>query len=253
MAKSLLKIKARELRREGSSIGKIAKEISVSKSTASLWCRDIALTNEQIKNLLNNKKEGVKKGQIIAALNRKKKRLEIIKNYEKEGTKRFRYLSKKEIFVAGLVLYLAEGSKKEKFVKFINSDPEVLEFMLSWFKNIFNITDDRFKFTVFINELHKEREEMVKKFWSQRLKIPLHNFRKTVFIKSKQKKIYENYDSHYGTMNFTILKSVDLMYKILGLIKGLLKQDISQGSSVGKSAALIKRRSRVQLSPLTLT
>lgn len=254
MAKFLLKIKARELRKKkGMSIKTIAQKLSVSKGTVSLWCRDIELTPKQIKKLLNNMKEGMKRGQIIVASMRKKERLDKVDKYNKEGVKRFKSLSQKELFVAGIALYLAEGSKKEKFLKFVNSDPEVIEFMISWFKKIFEVPIDRFKFAIFINEIHREREEEVKGFWVKRLKISPDSFRKTIFVKSKQKKVYENYNNYYGTIHFSILKSTELLYKMLGLTRGLLKtKNMSQGSSAGKSAALIKRRSRVQISPLTL-
>lgn len=49
MAKSKEKNKALILRQNGESIKDIAKRLKISKSTVSLWCRDIKLTSEQIK------------------------------------------------------------------------------------------------------------------------------------------------------------------------------------------------------------
>jgi len=64
MAKFKQKIKAIELRKKGESIGEISDTIGVSKSIVSLWCRDIALTKQQIDNL--HKKRSRPPFQILA-------------------------------------------------------------------------------------------------------------------------------------------------------------------------------------------
>ena len=46
MAKSAQKLQARTLRRQGKSIGEIAKIVGISKDSASHWCRDVALTKK---------------------------------------------------------------------------------------------------------------------------------------------------------------------------------------------------------------
>ena len=48
MAKYKEKIEARKMRIGGISIDKIALKLKVSKSSVSLWCRNILLTPEQI-------------------------------------------------------------------------------------------------------------------------------------------------------------------------------------------------------------
>ena len=48
MAKIIEKEKAITLRKQGSSIGEIAKHLFVSKSTVSGWCRDISLSDDAI-------------------------------------------------------------------------------------------------------------------------------------------------------------------------------------------------------------
>ena len=51
MAKSKQMLQARQLRKEGESIKVIAKKLSVSVSSVSVWCRDIELSKEQIESL----------------------------------------------------------------------------------------------------------------------------------------------------------------------------------------------------------
>jgi len=51
MAKSKERNRAIELRKKGESIKVIAKKIGVSKSSTSIWCRDIILSPMQIQKL----------------------------------------------------------------------------------------------------------------------------------------------------------------------------------------------------------
>src|SRR3989344_8024212 len=128
MAKSKQKLEARRLRYRGLSIIKISDIIKVAKSTVSLWCRDIELTEKQKLTLLTSRENGLKRGQLIGAEMQKNKRLEKISKYRQEGINRLKNLTSRESFVAGLALYLAEGSKNSKGVIFTNSDPSIIKF-----------------------------------------------------------------------------------------------------------------------------
>ena len=222
MAKSKQRLRARELRKEGESIIVIAKNLEISKSTISAWCRDIVLSEEQVLRLLNNKVLGLRKGQLKGALVQKMRRLARIEGYAQEGYKKFENFTSDQFFVAGLALYLAEGRKTQRVV-FTNSDPRVIKFMLKWFKEFFKISSDRISFYVYINEIHKYREKIVVDYWSDYLKVSLPHFKRVTFIKSIQKKVYENHNTHYGTLHCEVLKSKDLLYRIWGLIEGLLQ------------------------------
>lgn len=233
MAKSLQRIKARKLRQNGMSIIKIASLVKVAKSTISMWCRDIDLTEEQKSNLLASKEEGLKRGQLMGAEMQKRRRLEKIEKYNLEGIRKLANIKPKEHFIAGLAFYIAEGSKGSKAIIFTNSDPVLIKFMMNWFINLFKIPIESFTFYLIINEIHQAREQIVKDYWVNYLGISSAQFRKTSFVKTKQKKIYENYDKYYGTIHFKILKSTDLLYKIKGLAMGLFKSELINKPNVG--------------------
>ena len=222
MAKSKLRLEARELRQKGESIIIIAKKLGISKGTVSKWCRDIVLSEEQILKLLNNKSLGLKRAQLKGALVQKTRRLARVEEYIREGCKKFERFTPDQFFVAGLALYLAEGRKTLRVV-FTNSDPRIIKFMLKWFEKFFEISSDRISFYVYINEIHRNREKIVIDYWSNYLKVPLSHFKRVTFIKSVQKKVYANHNSHYGTLHFEVLKSSDLLYRIKGLFEGLLQ------------------------------
>ena len=76
MAKYHERIKARIMRKDGISIVTIAKELGVSKSATSLWCRDILLTSEQIEKL--KKQKGSAMGRWMGAESNRRKKLNAI-------------------------------------------------------------------------------------------------------------------------------------------------------------------------------
>ena len=230
MVKYDLRIKARELRSQGMSVGIIAKQLGIAKSTTSVWVRDIILTVEQLEELKQSEIKGAALGRLRGALSQKNKRLKRIEQARAEGIRQIGIVTDKEFLIAGLALYWGEGSKKTQVVSFCNSDPEMIKFLLHWLKKFFSIASDDVTCTVGINELHREREEKVRKYWSQVIDIPLERFRKTSFKKVVNKKVYENFNDHYGVLTVKVLKPAERYFKLIGLIEGLR---LSQGSSVG--------------------
>lgn len=234
MAKSLLRIKARKMRAKGESVKKIARKLNVSKSSASLWVRDIILSVEQLERLRKRRLKGGELGRLRSSLKQKEKRLRLIEESKRIGIKKMRNLTEREFLIAGIALYWAEGTKKTRDVEFCNSDPKLIKFMIGWLKRNFGLKTGDLKCYVGINEIHRPREEIVKKYWSDVTGIPLEQFRKTSFKKVKNKKIYANFNEHYGTLAVNVVKPARFYYKILGLIEGLFEAGsglVSQGVS----------------------
>ena len=227
MAKSALRLKVREIRRTGESITVIARNLGLPKSSVSIWCRDIDLTPDQIKALLTRKENGLKLGQIMGAMKNKEKKRENVEFFKKEGLRELSKMSQQEFFIAGVALYIAEGSKKNGRIEFINSDPQLIQFMMKWLQTFFIKDDSELCFTIFINEMHRSREEKVKQFWRAFLGAPLVRFRNTVFLKLQQKKIYENHDNYFGTFRIALLKSRLKYYRMMGLIEAFFKASVS--------------------------
>ena len=221
MAKFLIKIKTRELRKRGNSIKDIAWKLNVSQSTVSLWCRDLKLSREQVNKLLKSKESNITRGRLKGAQIQRDKRINAIKLAEKEA-KRLKKLTNKEYLIAGLALYLAEGSKKMDRVQFTNMNPAMINFMLKWFLKFYNVSRENIKYTILINEIHKDRDAKLKKFWQKYLELKPRNFTDIRYIKTKQKKIYSNHDNYYGTLSFRINKSTHLLYKLNALTNRLL-------------------------------
>ena len=144
MAKSRERLLARELRRRGESIREIAQKVSIARSTVSLWCRDIVLTNDQLEALVERDRLGGARGRMVAAELAKKRKNERVSFNEKVGFERIGKISNRELFLIGIALYWAEGSKglrSERFV-FVNSDPKMIVIMIRWLRECLHVSDE---------------------------------------------------------------------------------------------------------------
>lgn len=221
MAKSKEKNQALKLRHQGKSMKEISEKLGISKSTVSLWCRDVQLTPQQIKKLYARSAECGYEGRMKGARMQYERRLKRIADGKSMGLRRIKQLSKRDLLIAGLALYWGEGSKKQRNVKFINSDPEVIKFIMKWFREIWKIDESRFTLTVGINEIHKYRVNEVEQYWSDITNVPREQFRKVSLIRVKNKKNYKNFPVYYGTLSIYIRKAAEIYYQTMGLIDAL--------------------------------
>lgn len=223
MAKFDLRIKARLLRSQGLSVKQITNELGVAKSTCSLWVRDIILSVEQLEMLKKREILGAERGRLKGALIQKERRIKRIEEEKINALDLLGDLSDRDLFILGISLYWAEGSKKRQKVGFVNSDPGMINLIIFWLKKYYKVKGSEIKARVGINEIHKERDNKIKEYWSEKTKIPLKQFTLTSFKKVRNTKVYKNFSEHYGTLEITVLKPTRIYYKIMGLIDCLTK------------------------------
>lgn len=212
------KIKAIRLRKLGKSYSEIRKKVKVSKGTLSLWLRDVKLTPEQKKRLyVTLRRINAYKGAKI----QQKKRIERTKRIIKEAEKEFRLFFKNPLFLAGLMLYWAEGDKSDEkeMVKFSNSDPAMIKLILKWFREICKVPQKKFRITLHIHKLHCRED--VEEYWSKLMNIPLFQFYKTQIkptsLRHRRNRLYN------GTCAVTI-NNKDLFRRIKGWKLGFLEK-----------------------------
>lgn len=222
MAKPKERIQARQLRRKGLSLKEIATRLKISKSSASLWCSDIELAPAHIRTLHEKMVRGSYEGRMKGVRLQKEKKAAIIKECLSKGFQDFPKLSSRELLIAGLGLYWGEGAKNGG-VRFHNSNSYAVTFIMRWFREALKIEDERFLMHILINSIHKDRLREVVEHWSVITGIAKKQFRKPVLIKAKNKKFYENFSDHYGTLSIRIAKSKYLLYQIQGWIAALSK------------------------------
>lgn len=223
MAKFEKRLEARRLRKKGWSIGGIAQHLNISKSTASAWCIDVRLTVAQKEFLRKKVIAAGHAGRIKGAEMNRQKKLDRINYHRYAALSEISCLSKRDLLLTGLGIYWGEGTKKGNLA-LVNSDPKLVLFMYKWFKISLGVMKDDFRPQIFINCMHKPRAQKVLTFWSDLLGLPMSQFGNTVFLKMKNKKVYENHDSYFGVIALRVKKGTDLKYRILGLIEALYAQ-----------------------------
>jgi len=214
-----LKLKARSLRKKGLSIGAIQKRLKVSRSSASLWVRDVKLSKKQFEKLYLNKKTGGLKGSIIAAMNKIKRRKELTQRLMEEGIKEVGGLSKRDRFLTGIAMYFAEGNKRDGSVGFSNTDPKAIKFMVHWFRDICKVPKEKFCASIYLHDNLDEKK--AKKFWSNLIRIPLSQFRKSYIVKNNPHRL-RKVRHIYGVLRITV-NDINLHRKIMGWISGVFR------------------------------
>ena len=207
---------ARQLRRyEGQSIREITRLVGVSKSSVSLWVRDIELTPEQQEALRRRNAiyDRQRLGNKIWSAQCRERR----KRWQAEG--RALAGSGDPHFAAGCMLYWAEGSKTRNAAQMTNSDPEVLRFFVRFLRRYFEIPDERFALTCNLFADHLSRQHEVEQFWLETLELPQACLRKSIvnaYSKYSQKKRRNMLP--YGTSRVSVCRT-QIVQMIYGAIQ----------------------------------
>lgn len=192
------KQRARELRTQGWSYNDILKEVGVSKSTLSLWLRDIPLTDEQIAALLNKQNAGREKFARNAAVRRDSRWAE----YHSEAETEYAVLSQDPAFMFGLALYIGEGSKTQpNSLRFSNCDPGVIRKSLQFFLKI-GVAQSSVRCAVHLHPgLCVEAAEL---HWQEITGLPPAQFYKTTVALSRASSGTKTNVQCYGTCHLVI-------------------------------------------------
>lgn len=211
------KIKAIKLRRKGKSYREIREQIPVSKGTLSLWLREIELTPEQKERLyVELRRKNAYKGAKANQEKRIKRTRQIISEAKKEA----KLLIKEPLFLTGLMLYWAEGTKRSgESLRFSNSDPLMIEFMMRWFREICGIPEEKFRIALHIHALHCRRD--IKRHWSKLTNIPFSQFHK---IQVKPTSLRHRRNKLYNGTCVIVVNSRDLFRRVEGWRLGVLEE-----------------------------
>jgi len=209
------------LRKQGVSVRVIATQLGVSRSSVSAWVRDLVLTRGQLEVLKKSSLQGAEIGRFKSAEIRRGRRESFIRQQMLLGKENISALTERELLYAGLALYWGEGSKKNGAVQFCNSDPKMIQFIIIWLQKCFEIKKEELTFWVGINEDHRYRDKAVKEYWANETGVSLSQFANTSFKKIVNKKVYDNFEEHYGTVFLRVARPARYYYKILGMIEGM--------------------------------
>jgi hypothetical protein len=164
---------------QGYSYSQIQEQVPVSKGLLSGWFKYIKLSEDQEKELIHKLGERSKKGVARAAQSNIAKRKGRETAAKKEAEILYEKYKEDKLFIAGLCLYWAEGSKRVSSFGFVNSDSKMIIFMIFWIQRYLGIDTTRIFLRIsthadFIDEKYED-------FWSLETGLPLSQFKKTTY------------------------------------------------------------------------
>lgn len=212
-----------DMRKHGLSYSEIRNRIHVSKSTLSYWLKNLKLTPEQIKKL-NNKKVETAKANALKKISKTSGMIEKIKNSSLLDIKE---ISKKELWLMGIMLYWKNGNKNDlkNGVHFSSSDPHMIKLFLKWLKETGGIKNGEIKFEIFLKNNCVDKNDLKEKaasYWSDVSGFPKTDFQKNYFQKTNAgKKNRKQSSPEYGFLRVKVAQSSMLARQIAGWIEGL--------------------------------
>lgn len=213
-AKDADRERARALRLEGRTYRQIQAELGVSKSTLSMWLRDLphpepnrtahAAHMRRVRNTRTNAQRVKEKTEAFADI----------------GS-----ISDRELMLLGVALYWAEGAKDKSYcrretVDFINSDPGVIRLFLHWL-DLVGIDHARRRYRVSIHE--SADVAAAEDYWRSVIGLPDVEFRRATLKRHNPKTVRKQIGSDYhGCLNVKVLQSSSLYRRVDGWWRGIL-------------------------------
>lgn len=218
------KQKAIALRKQGRTYSEILTVVPVAKSTLSLWLREVGLSKIQKQAITKKKRAAQLKGAKV----RKLQRLESTLQIYNESNKDIGRLSQRELFLIGVVLYWAEGTKKVGVrtsvpFEFANSDVEMCKLIIHWLRECCQVQSSDIILRLHIHQSHIAKEVALKNFWAKKLGMKAGSFSQSVVKKHSLKTVRKNTGSDYiGLISIRVKKSTDLNRRIMGWIYAII-------------------------------
>ncbi|PZG80387.1 hypothetical protein C1I97_35940 [Streptomyces sp. NTH33] len=220
-AKDGLRDKARELRLQGWTYDRIQVELGCSKSSISLWVRDLPKPERR------DPSEQAK----LAARKRWEHEL-AVRDQARQQTKaaaaqEVGEMSDRDLFMAGVALYWAEGTKDKPYgrretVIFVNSDPGVVQLYLAWL-SLLDVEAERLQYRVMI---HMTADvEAAKHYWADLVGVDAATFQRTTIKKHNPKTVRKNVGENYrGCLVIRVSQGAELYRRIEGWWNGMVAQ-----------------------------
>jgi hypothetical protein len=111
-------------------------------------------------------------------------------------------------FVAGCMLYWAEGAKQRNQLQFCNADPVMARFFVDFLKKHFGLRGDDIKITCHLYADHFAKQTEIEQHWLDTLGLPGNSLRKSVVnVYSKYSKRKRVGNLPYGTCRVVVSKT----------------------------------------------
>jgi hypothetical protein len=219
-AKDDLRAKARHLREQGLDYEQIVAELGVSKSSVSLWVRDLprppGLSYEECRK---RSAEGVRKYWAAERPMREAERQAI----SAAAAAQIGPLNDREIIITGAIAYWCEGAKNKPYrrddrVIFMNSDPALIKFFLRFLEAAGTEREGLIYSAIYSAQIHETADiDAAQRFWLDITRADPAQFRRPTLKRHNPKTLRKNTGSDYhGCLRIDVRRSSALYRKIEG-------------------------------------
>jgi transcriptional regulator with XRE-family HTH domain len=169
--------RARELRRGGMSLKKIATELGVAVSSVSSWTSDITLTQEQQAALLLAN-GGPWDPERLRAATAARSATCLARREEAQAEGRLRARTGDPLHRMGCMLYWAEGRKSRNTLQFSNSDPHMMRLFRRFLSECIGADPGQMRVTLNVYTNNGMTIEEIERYWLELLDLPASCVRK---------------------------------------------------------------------------
>ncbi len=202
------------MRLAGASYSQIKTRIPVSKSSLSLWLRDMPLSEARVRELRDFSATRIERYRET----RRRTREDRWALVRLKATRDIGLLNERELLLTGLFLYWGEGGKtKPGTTSISNSDPAMILFFMRWLA-LLGVPKGKLRVHVHLYSDMDIAFELT--YWSNMLALPLSAFRKPYIKESKRAGITYFQRHTHGTCNL-IYENRDISEYILQALECL--------------------------------
>ncbi|GAP46714.1 hypothetical protein [Streptomyces azureus] len=218
-AKDNLRERARELRLQGWTYDQIQVELGCSKSSISLWVRD--LPKPERKRTREEASAIAKRGWEATLRLREEER----QRTKQQAMQEVSSLTDRELFLIGVGLYWAEGAKSKPYsrrerITFVNSDPDMISVFLAWL-NLLGVEPCTLRFAVQIHET--ANVAAAEAFWAAHVGVAPTDLLKTTLKRHNPNTNRKNTTETYnGCLRVDVRDGADLYRRIEGWWCGIV-------------------------------
>ncbi|MFD9832841.1 hypothetical protein [[Kitasatospora] papulosa] len=221
-ARDDLRAKARELRLQGMTYDQIQVELGCSKSSISLWVRDLPKPERSRSAIEQARLAGRMRWDHELA----------VRDRERQQTKstakaEIGDLTDRELLLVGAGLYWAEGTKDKPYdrrenLTFVNSDPGMIETYLAWLALV-GVTRDRIRFRVMI---HRTADVVAaERYWAELVGVDASALQRTTLKKHNPRTARKNTgESYHGCLVIRVSQGAELYRRVEGWWCGIVEQ-----------------------------
>jgi transposase len=220
-AKDDVHAQARELREQGLDYEDIARELGVSKSSVSLWVRDMPRPGHL--SYEESRKRSAEGARRYWAAEREARdaRREVART---AAAAEIGSVSSRDLLVAGAIAYWCEGAKRKPHnpserVIFTNSDPSLTGLFLRFLGEA-GVEPARLRFRVHIHETADAHA--AEQFWLGVPGAEPGQFHRTVLKRHKPRTVRKNVGADYhGCLRVEVMQSAELYRRIEGWVRAV--------------------------------